>query len=74
MSRVIIFVHPSLDLFDSLYEARKQGQEAGLKGHLKAENPHPCECHRAQWDHGWEEGAALFARTRRTMTILPGAE
>lgn len=70
MGRVVIFVHPSLDLFDSLYEARKEGQQAGLKGHLKAENPHPCECHRAQWDRGWEEGNRIFSERTRVVTLL----
>lgn len=70
MTRVMIFVHPSLDLFDSLYEARMAGQEAGLKGQLKGENPYPCECHRSQWDRGWQEGSEMFARTSR-LVIIP---
>lgn len=74
MARVVIFVHPSLDLFDSMYEARKEGQQAGISGYLAGENPYPCECHRAQWDRGWVEGNALFARTKRTMVIRENPE
>ena len=69
MSFAVVIDGPFLDLVDHLYAARMEGRDAGRSGHLKGENPYACECHRAQWDHGWDNGARVFQSQVHTVVI-----